>query len=581
MKNILKNTLALSDKGGKDLSKAILLSILCDFMLMATSGIIYIYLKDSLIPALENKTPIYSVGVYITYAIVMLLLLYICYNLQYKALYVSVYNESATKRISLAEKMRQLPLSFFGKRDISELTTVMMNDTTMLETAFSHYIPPLISNIISTLLISIGLIVLNWEMAIATIWVIPISFLFCYLSKKKQDNIGIKAKLDQLLAADKIQEIIDNVKDIKSNNRKESHIAIANECFDKVEKSSARVEFVLGTYVGLAQMILKLGVSTSMLAGIYLLSIGGIDILTFLLFLIVATRLFDPLSVSLINLSATFLSMLSIDRMKEVENTPIQDGALEINNNGYDITFKDVCFAYEKGDRVLNGISFTANQGEVTALIGPSGGGKSTTIKLAARFWDISEGVITLGGSDISKVNPDVLLKNYSIVFQDVTLFNNTIMENIRMGRIDASDKEVLEAAIAANCHSFIENLPDGYGTFVGENGSLLSGGERQRISIARALLKDSPVILLDEATSSLDVMTETLLQEAIVRLTKDKTVIIIAHRMRTIAGANKIVLLKNGKVSQIGTHNELINQENSDYAKMVELQTQSQNWKL
>lgn len=580
MKDYFKKTFALSEKGAADVVKAIFWTALCNMLLMSSGALLYWFLRDTVLPVLENKNPVFTVGTYFVFSVVLLFLVFICYYFQYNATFLSAYQESSAKRISLAETLRRLPLSFFGKKDLTDLTTTIMTDTAAMETAFSHFIPELYGSAISTIIISIGLLCFDFKMGLSILWVVPVSFLLCYATKKLQDSFGRKSKSVQLSYLEKMQECIENIKDIKSNNRKENHLEAVAQRLSQYEKDSVKAELITGILVTSAQMILKVGIATSILMGIYLLTNNEIDILGFLVFLMIATRIFDPMSGSLVNLAAVFISLLSVERMKELENTKIQHGKESMENKGFDIAFQDVKFTYNQNESVLNGVSFVAKQGEVTALVGPSGGGKSTALKLAARFWDINFGKITIGGEDISKVDPETLLKQVSIVFQDVTLFNNTVIENIRIGKKDAADEEVILAAKAANCHDFIMKLPSGYNTLIGENGSSLSGGERQRLSIARALLKDSPIILLDEATSSLDIQNETAVQQAISRLTQNKTVIVVAHRMRTIAGANKIVLLKEGIVHQMGTHKELIMQQ-GDYINMIERQVQSANWRL
>ncbi|WMI79897.1 ABC transporter ATP-binding protein [Anaerotignum sp. MB30-C6] len=580
MKNYFKQTFALTEKGAEDMVRATIWTAIRNIGMMVLSALLFWYLKDTILPVLDSKPPVYKVPVYIGFSFVMIILMIIGYYFQYNAAYLSAYEESANKRISLAETLRRLPLSFFGKKDLSDLTTTIMTDTATLETAFSHFIPELFGSAISTCIVGISLLFFDWKMGLAVFWVVPFSFFLCIVTKKLQDSFNLKTKGVQLSYLDKIQECIENIKDIKSNSREEKHLEEMNKKLNSYEKLSIRGELVTGIFVTSAQMILKVGIATTMLVGVFLLLNNQIDILTFFIFLMIATRIFDPLSGALINLAAVYNSLLSVDRMKELENTEIQSGKDAIQNQGYDIVFSNVEFAYNKDEQVLDGVSFTAKQGSITALVGPSGGGKSTAIKLAARFWDVNRGKITLGGEDISTIEPEALLEKISIVFQDVTLFNNTVRENIRIGKKGATDLEVEQAAKDAKCHDFILALPQGYDTMIGENGCTLSGGERQRISIARALLKDAPIILLDEATSSLDIKNETAVQEAISRLTKNKTVIVIAHRMRTIAGADKIVLLKDGKVSQMGRHSELI-QQKGDYAHMVKLQAESINWKL
>ena len=580
MKKYLQNLLTLSDDGAKDLMRAIFWSVMCDFAILASAALLYFYLEDTLLPLLDGDIPVFRYALYITFSLVLMGIMYIFYRFNYDALYLRSYTESATKRLSLAEHLRGLPLSFFGRKDLTDLTTTMMSDVAMMEQALSHFIPQLIGSIISTTMASVAMIIYDWRMGLAVVWVIPLSLAICYFSKRHQDRVNRQSKKDTLASTDKVQEFVDNIRDIKANSREEGHLQVLKELYAVQEKSLMAGEIGIGIFVVSAQAVLKIGIVSVTLIGLYLLAMGEISMLTFVLYL-VATRLYDPLGGTLINLAATFISLLSIERMSEIEKTTTMEGRSEVDIKNFDIEFKDVEFSYDNSKLIINGISFTAKQGEVTALVGPSGGGKSTALKLAARFWDISKGVISLGGENISSIMPETLLKHYSIVFQDVTLFNNTVMENIRIGRKEATDEEVIEAARAANADGFIREMPEGYNTMIGENGARLSGGERQRLSIARAILKDAPVILLDEATSALDVMSETLLQEAIARLTKNKTVIVVAHRIRTIAGADKIILLKEGKVEQEGTHASLIEQKGSDYARMVELQTMSNNWKI
>ncbi|MFI3280816.1 MAG: ABC transporter ATP-binding protein [Rikenellaceae bacterium] len=580
MKKYLQNLLSLSDRGAKDLMKAILWSVMCDLAILASAALLYFYLEDTLLPTLEGSTPILRYTLYGVFALALMVIMFIFYRIAYDAHYLRSYTESSTKRLSLAEHLRELPLSFFGRKDLTDLTTTMMSDVAMMETALSHFVPQLIGSSISTVVVSVGMIIYDWKMGLAVVWVVPVSLSICYFSKRQQDKVNRRSKQDILASADKVQEFVENIRDIKANSREEGHLQILKERYAEQEKSLMAGEIGVGIFVISSQSILKLGIISAVVVGLYLLSVGEISMLTFILYL-VATRIYDPLSRTLVNLAATFASLLSIERMGEIEKTPTQSGREEVEIKNFDIEFKDIEFGYDSSKPVISGVSFTAKQGEVTALVGPSGGGKSTAVKLAARFWDTQKGTITLGGEDISTIAPESLLKYYSIVFQDVTLFNNTVMENIRIGRKDATDEEVIEAARAANADGFISEMAEGYNTMIGENGARISGGERQRLSIARALLKDAPVVLLDEATSALDVMSETQLQEAIARLTKNKTVIVVAHRMRTIAGADKIILLKEGKVAQSGTHATLITQKNGDYARMVALQTQSNNWKI
>ncbi len=580
MKKYLQKTFALTELGASELLKASIITVFINITIMLVSGISYYFIQDTLMPIIEGFAPVYTVLVYVAYAVFILIMLMGLYYFQYNFCYISAYEESANMRISLAETLRKLPLSFFGKKDLSDLTSTIMGDVTMMENAFSHFIPGFIGSIISTIIMGIGMFVFDWRLALSLTWVIPVSFLLCIASKKLQDYFLLKTKAIQLTYLDKIQECLENVKDIKANNREKAHLEIMDIHFENHEKASIKAEFITGTFVNLSQMILKVGVATTMIVGVTLLATGEVSLLTFLVFLMIASRIYDPLAGALVNLAGIFISLKSVERMKEFEKTKIQVGKENMLSKGYDINFDDVNFSYDTSETVLNGVSFTAKQGEITALVGPSGGCKSTAMKLAARFWDVNSGKITIGNEDVSGIEPETLLKEISIVFQDVTLFNNTVMENIRIGRKGASDEEVIEAAKNAQCHKFIMSMPDGYNTLIGENGSKLSGGERQRLSIARALLKNAPIVLLDEATSSLDIQNESAVQKAISRLTKDKTVIVIAHRMRTIAGADKIVLLKEGKVAAKGTHSELL-KKSADYENMIKLQTESMNWVL
>ncbi len=580
MVNYLKKQFALSEQGSKDLLKAILACTLTDISLMFPVGVLYMLLKNFASPLLGGKFIEPNIWLYIGVSVLLLAILFVLEYIQYNRTFLASYQESADKRISLAEQLRKIPLSFFGKRDLSDLTTTIMADCAGLEQAFSHYIPEFIAAVISIVFVSIGIFVVDWRMALALLWVVPVAFVITIGGKSHQDKINTINKQSQLNRADAIQECIETVREIKSNNQTEKYLSELDDKLKTSENISIKAELHVAMYVVSAQMILRVGVATLVLTGTFLLIKGQTDFLTLLLFLIAASRVFDPLSASLINLAAMFNSLLQIDRMKKIEEQPIQTGSEFVRYNGYDVCFENVGFAYNDGESVLNNVSFTAKQGEITALVGPSGGGKSTAAKLAARFWDVTKGKITLGGVNIAGIEPETFLRNFSIVFQDVVLFNNTVMENIRLGKRNATDEEVLAAAKAAQCDEFVKKMPKGYKTIIGENGSTLSGGERQRISIARALLKDAPIILLDEATASLDVENESCIQAALAHLLKDKTVLVIAHRMRTIAGADKIVVLENGNVAEQGTHEELIANEGL-YNRLWSIQTQASEWAI
>ncbi len=567
---------ALSRQGAKDLITATVSCVVHNLFLMLPVSLLYFLVAD----LLSGGVPLGHLWIYIAGTTAAVLLILFSYRWVYGATYFATYRESAVRRISLAEKLRKLPLSFFGKKDLSDLTTTIMADCTTLEQAFSHWMPEFFGSIASTVIIALCLFVFDWRMALAALWVLPVSLAIVALSGKVQNYFTRKQTEAKLGVADGIQECLETMRDLKSNNAEDKYLKKLDKKIDKMEGRMIQSELGLAMFVVPASMVLKLGIGTVALVGCTLLANGTLTILTFFMYLLVVSRLYDPLGTSLQNLAAIISANIPIERMNEIEDYPVQLGMADLRTDGYDIVFENVSFAYNTGETVLNGVSFTAKQGEVTALIGPSGGGKSTTAKLAARFWDVSAGKITLGGTDIQTIDPEKLLSAYSIVFQDVTLFNNTVLENIRIGRQGASDEEVLAAAREAQCDEFVQKLPEGYNTVIGENGSVLSGGERQRISIARALLKNAPVILLDEATASLDAENETLIQRAISRLVRGKTVLIIAHRMRTVEGADKLVLLKDGKVAEQGTPSELF-AKGGLYAQMCKLQKQSGEWRI
>ena len=568
----LQHVFALSEKGARDFVKAVAWCFLCNVGLMLPVGVVMATLQYLLETLETGGDPAVKVLVYTAGAAAVLALLFLLHWFQYASLYLATYQESAARRIALAETLRKLPLSFFGTRDLSDLTSTMIADCSSLDQMFSHYIPQLFASILSTVFIGVCMFCFDWRMALAVLWVLPAAVLLTAGSKKLQDAFGTRNILTKRAVADAIQEDIEAIRDIQSCNRQEACLQELDRRLEAAEQSSIRSELITGVFVCSAQAFLRIGLATTVLVGAELLTGGELSFLYFLGFLFAAARLYDPLGLVLQNIAATFNAKLKIERMRTIQEQPVQTGVETCEPENFDIVFDHVKFAYRDGESVLEDVSFTARQGQVTALVGPSGGGKSTACKLAARFWDIQGGKITLGGIDISTVDPETLLKHYSFVFQDVVLFRDTILENIRLGRRGATDEEVYAAARAARCDEFVRELPEGYQTVVGENGSTLSGGERQRISIARALLKDAPVILLDEATASLDVENETAVQEAISRLVKDKTVLIIAHRMRTVAGADHVVVLADGGVAQEGAPAELLAQ-NGLYRQMAERQ--------
>lgn len=560
---------ALTRQGAIDFIKCTAITTLQNIMLMVPVALMY-YLAADLINGMVPANHRYT---YITGCVIILVVFGVVFFVQYNSSFFSTYRESEHRRINIAEKLRTLPLSFFGKKDLADLTSTILGDCTVLEHNFSHVMPQFFGAMISTVLIAISLFFFDWRMALAALWVLPIALIIVGCSGNVQRGISRRKRNVAIAQADGLQEYLETIKDLKSYNAEESYLEGLNGRITALEKESFKAELGTAVFVVSASCILRFGIGTVALVGSVLLCSGKLDVLTFLMFILVVSRIYEPMQGTLMNLAAVIAQDVNVERMNEITDYPVQKGSDELDVKSYDIEFSNVSFSYDKNEKVLNDISFTAKQGDVTALIGPSGGGKSTVSKLAARFWDVDGGSIRLGGKDISQVDPEKLLSAYSIVFQDVILFDNTIMENIRIGRKGATDEEVMQAAREAQCDEFISRLPDGYQTVIGENGSVLSGGERQRISIARALLKDAPVVLLDEATASLDAENETYIQEAISRLIKDKTVIIIAHRMRTVSGADKIVVIDGGHVAETGKPSELI-KKNGIYAKMVRLQT-------
>ena len=571
----LMHKYALSEKGASDMIKAFVSVTISDLVLMVPISMLYFLVEDYMNGTLAGKGMFYLAG-----CLISMVLIAVTTYIQYNATFLSTYVESGVRRITLAEKLRKIPLSFFGKKNLSDLTSTIMADCAMMETASSHFIPELVGACISTTLVAIGLFFFDWRMAIAALWVLPVSFAIVICSEKVQDKLNKKQMDYKMACADGIQEGLESVRDLQAYNYQDDYMNGLDTKIHAVEKHAIVTELGMALFVGSAQMILKLGIATVALTGGYLLASGKIDIITFFMFLMVVSRIYDPMQVSLQNVAAINAAGVQSDRLDEILSHDVQEGTTVLDNKGYDIEFKNVGFSYDTKETVLKNVSFVAKQGEVTALIGPSGGGKTTVSRLASRFWEVDCGTITVGGMDISRIDPETLMSLYSIVFQDVTLFNNTVMENIRIGKKDATDEEVIQAAKLAHCDEFIKKLSKGYDTVIGENGSELSGGERQRISIARAFLKDAPIILLDEATASLDVDNETFIQESLSRLIKDKTVMIIAHRMRTVANADKIVVLKDGVVAESGSPAEL-EKQNGIYKGMVNTQMLATEWNL
>ena len=576
MKRYLMKRFALTEKGAADMAKAILSVTLSNIALMTPVWLLFAFTGDYL-----DSTAAGRWMYYLLFAAACLVLIFLPNYWQYNATFFATYIESGKRRISLAEKLRKLPLSFFGKKDLADLTNTIMADAETLEHASSHQIPQFYGSLASTILICIGLFFYKWEMALAAVWPIPIAIFIVAASRKVQTHFIRRQSESKVRLNDAVQEFIETSRDLKSCNAENAYLAELDGRINDVEKKAIGAELGQAAFIVSAQLILKIGIGTVAVAGSALLLQGRLNVMEFFSFLLVASRLYEPMSGNLINLGMLNLLTVPVSRMNEITACQEQTGTTDFHPDGYDICFENVAFSYDQDKTVLKNVSFTAKQNQVTALVGPSGGGKTTVSRLAARFWDVSSGRITVGGQDISGIDPETLLGVYSIVFQDVTLFNNSILENIRVGKKEATDSEVLAAARLANCDEFALKLPQGYDTVIGENGSELSGGERQRISIARAFLKDAPIILLDEASASLDVENETVIQEALSRLIRNKTVIVIAHRMRTVSGADKIVVLSDGTIAEEGRPSDLFAREDSAFRRMAQLQNASAEWSI
>mgnify|MGYP000841794519 FL=1 len=578
MIEVIKRRFALSTKGAKDFCKGVFFTTLLDIVLMLPAVFVFLFLEEYLRPVFQPSVSVtHGILYYSILGIIFMIVMYIFAVLQYRSTYTTVYDESANRRISLAEKLRKLPLAFFGEKNLSDLTATIMDDCTDLEHTFSHAVPQLFASIISILLITVGMAFYNWQLTIALFWVVPLAAAILLFSKKEIQKSNESNYLNKRMVTEHIQEGLDTIQEIKSYNQERDYLEKLDASIDTYEKVLTRNELVLGMLVNGSQSVLKLGLASVIIVGANLLASGTVDLFTYLIFMVIGSRVYAPVSEVMNNIAALFYLDVRISRMNEMEALPVQHGTTDFTPKGYDIEFQQVDFAYEQGKQILKNLSFTARQGEKTALVGPSGSGKSTAARLAARFWDIQSGKITLGGQDISRIDPETLLTNYSVVFQEVVLFNASIMDNIRIGKRDATDEEVRRVARLAQCDEFVTKMPQGYQTIIGENGETLSGGERQRISIARALLKDAPIVLLDEATASLDVENETKIQAGISELVRNKTVLIIAHRMRTVANADKIVVLENGSVAEMGTPEEL-KKKNGIFARMVNRQVTNMN---
>lgn len=570
---------ALTDQGIKNTKTGTFWTVVVNLVVMGGMGILYLMMKG-FVGTLTEGAPLPGAGKILLLVAVFLVLSFLTHLQQYKNTYGLVYREVKAVRISLAERLRKLPLGYFGKRDLADLTETIMGDVNRLEHVWSHCLGYLYGSFISTAVIAVMLLAYNWKLAVACLWGVPVAFILLFGSRKSAHRNSEAAKEAGVQVADGIQEALENIREIRATNQEGRFLKALNDKIDAHEYTMIHGELVNGIFVNAASVIMRLGVATTILAGTRMILSGEIDFLALFMFLMVITRVYAPFDQALALISEMFLSQVCADRLNEIEDARTAEGSEDFHPEGHDIVFDNVGFAYDDA-QVLDGVSFTAKEGEVTALVGPSGSGKSTCVKLSARLWDNDTGSIKVGGVDILTIDPETLMTDYSMVFQDVVLFDDTVMENIRLGKHGATDEEVRAAAKAANCDEFVDKLPQGYDTPIGENGAKLSGGERQRISIARALLKDAPIVLLDEATASLDVENETKVQGALSRLLAGKTVLVIAHRMRTVEAADKIVVISDGKVAEAGAPEELLTNENSMFRRMAELQNASAGWSI
>jgi ABC transporter, permease/ATP-binding protein len=565
-----QNRFALSEKGAKDLRRGIFFSTLLNVALMLPPSYLFFFLMEYV--DVHRAAPPQSLWLYLLLALVALCIMFVVSRWQYNSTYVTVYAESAQRRITLAEKLRRLPLAFFGEHNLSDLTSTMMEDCAQLEETFSHAVPQLFAAGTSVVVVGIGLFSYDWRLALAVYWPVPLALLVLLLSVRSIDKAFTKHYKVKRALTEQIQEGLECVQEIKAYNGEEVYDRQLDERLNVYEKALVSSELVTSSLVNVSAVLLKLGMPSVLLLGAWLMQRGDVSLFVYLAFVLVSAMVYNPIQDVCTHMVVLSYLDVRIKRMRQIEAMPTLDGSKDVEVNGYDIAFRGVSFSYETGKQVLHDVSFTARQGQVTALVGPSGGGKSTAAKLAARFWDVDEGLVTLGGKNIAEMDAEALLKNYAVVFQDVLLFNASVADNIRIGKRNATDDEVRQAARLAQCDDFIRSMPQGYDTIIGENGETLSGGERQRISIARALLKDAPVILLDEATASVDAENETKIQAGISELVRNKTVVIIAHRMRTVLNADHIVVLDGGTVREQGSPQELL-KENGEFARVVRLQ--------
>ncbi len=562
IRKYLRNKFALSDEGADDFVRSVLWSTFLNISYMFPAILAFYFIRKIVVGESGRGFAVGDIPFYIAFSLVLVLGMFMIAVRQYDVTFVKTYDESAKMRISLAEKLRKLPLAFFGKRDVADLSSTIMEDATQIEQLFSHTVPQIYASLFSTAFFSVMLLLFHWQMALAMLWVVPAAFLIFYFSRGLQKKAHLRLHGDKLKIADTVQEGLDCIAELKAYRHEKQYAASLDSLLDDYERKLIDSEIVIGSLVNSSFILLKLGLVSVVLAGAWLFAQGKVDLFTCIVFMIVSASIYNPFMLVLSNMAALLFLGVRIDRKKEMDAMPVQEGRTEFTPPSFDITFENVSFSYGEDIQTLRNISFLAKQGEVTALVGPSGGGKSTTARLAARFWDVDDGTISLGGVNIAEIDPETLLAHFSIVFQEVLLFNLSVMENIRLGKKGATDEEVLRAARQARCNDFVQRLPDGYNTLIGENGARLSGGERQRISIARAILKDAPIILLDEATASLDAENETRIQQALSELVQNKTVLMIAHRMRTVRHADQVVVIRDGRIVESGPPAELMKQE-------------------
>ena len=580
-----KKKYALSDQGMKIVVLGTLWTTLTNLIIMAGTASLLLVM-NAFVEHLTAGASLPEILPYLAGLLLFALILFGSSWFQYSYSYGAVFSQTGTQRIDLAERLRKLPLSFFGRRDLADLTDTILGDVATMEHAYAHALSQLYGAVVSSVLIFLSLLPINWALDLAAFWSVPVAFAIIFATRRFVEASSRRTRQAQIRVSDGIQETLDCVREIHATNQEDRYLERLFSTIDDTEAITVRTEMTNGLIMNSAMVVLRLGVATTFLVAAGLIIQGRIDFMVMFLFLLMVSRIYSPFDQALMLVSELFQSQGSARRIRSITEEPVAEGSMEFHPVGHDIVFNHVAFSYPglagkaAGEPVLEDVGFTAKEGEITALVGPSGSGKSTCARLAARFWDAASGSITVGGVDVSKVDPEVLLRDYAVVFQDVMLFDDTVMGNIRMGRCGASDEEVLAAARAANCDQFVSRLPQGYQTMIGENGSRLSGGERQRISIARAILKDAPIVLLDEATASLDVENETQVQEALSQLLVEKTVMVIAHRMRTVEQADKIVVLDHGRVVEQGSPQELMAAD-GEFARMVRLQGESADWSL